>query len=634
MDFTVLAYRTKLTNLWALCGFLAFAALFCWTEYSNWRIQVARAEASLEQTAKAITLHADDVIEMSRLPLASLVSEIADGGNDEDLPARIKVLIAGQMKAAPTLNTLSFVDANGNMVATSSQDAQAGVNYADREYFIFHKTHALTPPVVGRPIESRLSHRWIIPISQRVALPDGSFGGVVVSTVTLDHFINFFRNFDVGSDGAFLLMRGDGIVLARGPAEPNAFGLDLSTTDLFTQYLKHQAMGAYHYRSPIDGTDRAGGYFQSERTGIIVVASSAERQVFLLWFGTAKPRWIYAAILLAVTLAAAIDWKRQTNMRHRTEALVAAREAEFRLLAESSSDVISRFDENGIREYVSPSSTEILGIEPARLIGRSVFEDMADDTTALVRQAAVRLKAGSTQEKFTTRHVKPGGEVVWLETALSKLPASPDQPATRVVAITRDVSRHKKMQDELDTLAHTDDLTGLSNRRFFNMRFEDMMQQAVRTATPLTLLMIDVDRFKLYNDTYGHAAGDECLRQIGMVIRDCVNCLDDVAARYGGEEFSVLLADTDGTQAALVAEELRARVEGLRLTHAGNPPLGMATISIGIASHDPASPSPFKAQALFAQADDALYLAKSAGRNRVVGTARRSLSEPTPSPAL
>jgi diguanylate cyclase (GGDEF)-like protein/PAS domain S-box-containing protein len=624
---TVLAYRSKLTNLWALGGFFAFVALFCWTEYSNWQTQVTRVEANLEQTAKAITLHADDVVEMSRLPLASLISVITEDAGRPDLPSKIKALISLQMKASPTLDTLSYINADGEMVATSSADPPTGMNYSDRAYFGFHRTHPLRLPIVGAPIESRLSKLWIIPITQRVMLADGSFGGVVISTIRVNHFINFFRNFDVGIDGAFLLVRGDGIVLARGPAQENAFGMDLSTMELFTQYLKRQTVGAYHYTSPIDGTDRAGGFFQSERTGIVVLASSAEREIFRTWMMAAKARWIYAAILIAVTLLAVAHWRRQTMLRRQSEALVAAREAEFRLLAESSSDVISRFDENGVREYVSPSSTEILGIDPARLIGRSVFAGMADDTTALVRQAADRLKTGSTQEKFTTRHVKPGGEIVWLETALSKLPATPDQPSTRVVAITRDVSRHKKMQDELDTLAHTDELTRLSNRRFFNMRFEEMMQRALRTATPLTLLMIDADRFKLYNDTYGHAAGDECLRQIGTVIRDCVSRPGDVAARYGGEEFSVLLADTDDTQAALIAEELRARVEALGLTHMHNTPLGIATISIGMASRDPSSPSPVKAQALFAQADDALYSAKSLGRNRVVSTPRRGRSD-------
>jgi diguanylate cyclase (GGDEF)-like protein/PAS domain S-box-containing protein len=398
--------------------------------------------------------------------------------------------------------------------------------------------------------------------------------------------------------------------------------MNISATELFSRYLKSQTVGAYHYRSPIDQTDRAGGFFQSGRTGIVVLASAAEREVFEAWVDAARARWIYAAVLLAVTLLAAIHWRRQTWLRRRSDALLAAREAEFRLLAESSSDVISRFDENGVREYVSPSSTEILGLTPEQLVGRSVYGGMDDETAAQVRQAAERIRAGSTQEKFVTRHVKPSGEEVWLETALSKLPETRDQPATRVVAITRDVSRHKRMQDELDTLAHTDELTRLANRRFFNQRFEDLMQRARRMPSPLTLLMIDADRFKLFNDSYGHAAGDDCLRQIAGVVRDCVRRPGDVAARYGGEELSVLLADTDAAQASAVAEAIRAKVEALGLPHGANAPMDHVTVSIGAASFDPQIAPAMTAQALFAQADDALYRAKASGRNRVVNAAQ------------
>ncbi len=616
------AIRSAMTTLWALCAFCAFVALFCWAEYSNWGTQVTRVEASLEQTAEAIAQHADDVVEMSRLPLASLISEIHDRAGGDDLPARIKAVMMGQLKASPTLDTLSYINAGGEMVATSSDNAPAGMNYADRDYFAFHKTNPLPLPVVGRPIKSRLSQLWVIPISQKVVMPDGSFGGVVISTIRVNHFINFFRNFDVGGDGAFLLVRGDGIVLARAPAEESTFGMNISATELFSRYLKQQSVGAYHYRSPIDMTDRVGGFFQSERTGMVALASSAERQVFLSWVEAARARWIYAGILLAVSLMSALHWRRQTWLRRQSEAMVAAREAEFRLLAESSSDVISRFDENGVREYVSPSSTEILGFTPEQLVGKSVFGGMAEETAVLVKQATERLKLGSTQEKFLTRHVKPSGEEVWLETALSKLPASHAQPATRVVAITRDVSRHKKIQDELDELAHTDELTRLANRRFFNLRFEELMQRAKRVPAALSLLMIDADRFKLYNDTYGHAAGDDCLRQIAAVVRDNVRRPGDVAARYGGEELSVLLADTTPEQAAFVAEAIRARVEALDLPHAGNAPMERVTISIGLAGFDPQVSSGMTAQALFAQADEALYRAKSAGRNRTVSAAQ------------
>ncbi len=200
-----------------LCGFLA---LIGWTEYSNWSAQINRVETSLEGTAEAIAQHTDDVVEMSRLPLASLISEINDEqGNPEQMPQSIKALIKRLMKASPTLDTLSYIDASGKLVATSARNIPAGINFADRDYFHLHQTSNMPLPVVGKPVKSRLSLDWVIPVTQRVVMADGSFGGVVVSTIRVNHFINFFSNFNVGNDGSLLIVRGDGVVLARAPVE-------------------------------------------------------------------------------------------------------------------------------------------------------------------------------------------------------------------------------------------------------------------------------------------------------------------------------------------------------------------------------------------------------------------------------
>jgi len=600
----------------AVLGFGAFLALFGWAEYSNWKTQVARVEAALEQTAEAITQHADDVVEMSRLPLASLISKIEEKDGEADLAQAIDALMKRQLSASPTLDTLSYLNADGQMVATSSATRPAGVSYQDRDYFKFHKASPFPLPVLGKPILSRLTQTWVLPISQKVILPDGTFGGVVVSTIKVNHFVNFFSRYDIGSDASFLLVRGDGVVLARAPMADSILGQDMSKSDLFA-HVRQTRVGAFHYQSPIDQTARAGGFHQSQLTGLVALAAASEWQVLISWASTARTRWIYAAILLIAAGFATVYWRRQMQLRQEREALVAAREAEFRLLAESSSDLITRFDEHGIREYVSPSSIGILGLEPEDLIGRSIFAGMAEDTEFLVRQATERLGSGPGHEKFLIRHVKPDGEEVWLETAMSRLPASHPAQAPRVVAITRDVSRHKRAQDELDLLANTDDLTRLANRRFFNARFEAMVTAANRSMTPLSLLMIDADRFKLFNDTYGHAAGDECLRAIAQVVRSTVIRPGDVCARYGGEEVAVLLAATDAKAAHAIAESIRVGVEEIGLEHGRNPPSNRATISVGLATLTPGQDLVTTSQALFKRADEALYNAKAAGRNRV-----------------
>ncbi|HEY4231553.1 MAG TPA: diguanylate cyclase, partial [Thermoanaerobaculia bacterium] len=167
---------------------------------------------------------------------------------------------------------------------------------------------------------------------------------------------------------------------------------------------------------------------------------------------------------------------------------------------------------------------------------------------------------------------------------------------------------------KLQQLSEIDALTGIANRR----RFEDTLAREWRRATrdqlPLSLVMIDIDYFKSYNDTYGHQLGDECLRRVATEIREAITRPGDLVARYGGEEFAAILPSTPAKGAFAVAELLRLRVERIATRHQTSP-LGVVTISVGVASMTPGES--FAKETLVAAADGALYAAKRAGRNRV-----------------
>ena len=168
----------------------------------------------------------------------------------------------------------------------------------------------------------------------------------------------------------------------------------------------------------------------------------------------------------------------------------------------------------------------------------------------------------------------------------------------------------------LNTLAMEDGLTGLANRRQFDVTLDTEFSRATREASTLALIMIDVDCFKQYNDIYGHAAGDECLQSIGRTVASLASRRPgDFAARYGGEELAVLLPHTDVAGAAALAERIRSAVQALKIEHAGNAD-GFVTLSAGV---DAFSPVPGKGQPkeLIQAADKALYAAKTGGRNRV-----------------
>ena len=166
----------------------------------------------------------------------------------------------------------------------------------------------------------------------------------------------------------------------------------------------------------------------------------------------------------------------------------------------------------------------------------------------------------------------------------------------------------------LEALSSLDGLTGIANRRRFDEALETEWRRGRREGTPLSLLLIDVDFFKRYNDHYGHLEGDECLRRVANALKDSAHRPADLVARYGGEEFVILMGNTDQPGAAQVAETARRAVEELAIPHARSEAASCVTISLGSATLTPGSH--FEGEVLIKLADGALYEAKKDGRNR------------------
>ncbi|GGF14545.1 hypothetical protein GCM10011611_20440 [Aliidongia dinghuensis] len=182
----------------------------------------------------------------------------------------------------------------------------------------------------------------------------------------------------------------------------------------------------------------------------------------------------------------------------------------------------------------------------------------------------------------------------------------------------------KRYQDMLERLSVLDGLTGISNRRRFDEVLDHEWLRARRQGTPLSLIIIDVDCFKAYNDNYGHAAGDDCLRKVANMLANTARRTMDLVARYGGEEFVVIMPETDAAGGIVIAETLRRSVQALALAHTHSPVTNVVTVSIGGATLVPARHAQGPEE-LVKLADVRLYEAKNAGRNRVAWSAR-----PTP----
>ena len=168
---------------------------------------------------------------------------------------------------------------------------------------------------------------------------------------------------------------------------------------------------------------------------------------------------------------------------------------------------------------------------------------------------------------------------------------------------------------KLQELSSIDGLTGIANRRLFDQFIEKEWKRALRYSRPLSLVMIDIDVFKAFNDSYGHLAGDDCLRQVAQALQDGTKRPGDLVARYGGEEFAVILPEIETDNALIFAETLRLIVESLNINHAYSTVCNIVTASLGVATmvpHRLTSP-----KILIDHADKALYFAKQNGRNQV-----------------
>lgn len=175
------------------------------------------------------------------------------------------------------------------------------------------------------------------------------------------------------------------------------------------------------------------------------------------------------------------------------------------------------------------------------------------------------------------------------------------------------MTEHKNLQDRLTDLAATDALTRLANRRTFDEQFSIEWDSAVARKSCLSVIMIDVDHFKSFNDSYGHDAGDRCLQSVARALKSVVHRPHDLVARYGGEEFVVLLPNTDATGCTTVAQQLNDAVAALRIPHINNPTVERVSISLGGATAVPCHAAPMTV--LVKAADAALNVAKRAGRN-------------------
>lgn len=299
-------------------------------------------------------------------------------------------------------------------------------------------------------------------------------------------------------------------------------------------------------------------------------------------------------------------------------------EQRYRLIAENSTDFISIHTIEGEYLYVSPICRTLLGFDPQELVGQNPYTFFHPEDRARISSSHNSVQNQGHIQTITYRIRQKNGEYVWFETR-SQTVRSEDRDYEEIICISRDVTKQQRKLMKLETekerlqqTALTDELTGLLNRRFFNRQMNEEYRKYAEDGVPFALLIVDIDYFKKYNDSYGHQQGDECLIMVGAMLRAQTR-EQDFVCRIGGEEFCVLLPGTGKELALTIAERIGENIEAMRIPHTNSRASAFVTVSVGVsATPEKTSQSEVIDQSsLFLLADQALYRAKESGRNQV-----------------
>ena len=297
----------------------------------------------------------------------------------------------------------------------------------------------------------------------------------------------------------------------------------------------------------------------------------------------------------------------------------ASEPIDFRLLVENCVDMIALVGPEGRFLYASPSCDALLGWAPEEIVGRIAYDFVLADDLPIVEAGIGRLLARETEVVTNTaRSIRRDGTIVWTEVTVRAVRDPRDDEMTGTVLVLRNISRRKELEEQLADLAHKDGLTGLANRRAFDEALDREWRRTLRDGAQMSLLLLDIDHFKNFNDQHGHQVGDDCLRAVSATVAGKVRRSSDTVARYGGEEIAVILPGVDMTGAAEVAEAMRVAVEALRLVALGEQGTTCLTVSVGVATALARVGGTMTMPAgLLSAADSALYKAKQEGRNRI-----------------
>lgn len=573
----------------------------------------------------------------------------------------IQKILANQ----PMFVTMGILDADGNIVCHNKPEATG--KFGDAELSTRMRQAGPDELLVGRFMIGPVSKKPIVAVAMRLPSTQGGAQLSLFGSLNLDVFNQLAQSIAAGTNHTVALIEPSfQRVLVRWPAIV-PFGSTFPDHPLI-QAIAKNPQGGTTFSIGFDNVPRFFGYapvIDATGSSLSISLGLPENEAFAGVQTRSNAAIILSAFafIIATSLSATIAfwtqlkplgrlvqkserigdgefsdpvvieaWQAQEfqglagSLNQTAAKLLVAQEVEkrtmeterrFRLVADNTADMITVVDSAGLRTFVSGACRDILGYEPEELIGQNALQLVVGEDRDQVKELFRKTQVFDNGSSAQYRVVRKDGAHLWVEVSGRRIPGSGD-----LVLTMRNISRRKTIEAELEAandrlsrLATIDELTGINNRRELNRLLDVETKRCAREGSPLSVLLIDVDHFKAFNDTYGHVEGDRCLQEIANTISNAIRQPSDTCARYGGEEFAVLLPNTSEERAWASAENIRNAVASLKRKHSGNE-TGHVTISIGMVT----SNGEFEHPELIKLADSALYSAKRSGRNKAVSS--------------
>ena len=604
---------TQFIATWGILGFVTAACAvligFETLRVVNQRSELlADARKDTANLTSSLIQHAELTFRTADAILIGLVERLEHEPLGPEERQRLKTWFLQEIRHSSQFISFGVIDRDGTMVVSTAGETEPG-QFSDREYFNYHRTHEDDAIHIGNPISRRAAEQgWIIPVTRRFNGPDGSFGGVAVAAIDPNYFQDIYDRLQLGNNGAVLLASLNGKLLVRRPFVEANVGRDLSLGGLFAQ-LKNAPAGTIEIAASIDGVRRLNSYDRGHTYPIMVAVAQNMDELLAPWKQSAMRRMAeVGAIVAFIVLMGGFVWRATIGLAANSIELRETN-ARFDAALANMSNGLSMFDADGRLVVWNERYIELYGMshEVVRR-GASINSIVAHRRQVGNLDGEVETYVGEFRQTLmdvgrstSTTHLKDGRVVSVTNTAIA---------GGGWVAIHEDITERRRAEAEIVHLARYDALTGLANRAEFNAKLSEASKRLKRGGSTISVMMLDLDKFKAVNDTLGHPAGDQLLVEVARRLQSTIR-ETDVLARLGGDEFGILQEGGSAQHEAAIALALRI-INAISFPFDLDGHEASVGTSVGIAM---APENGVEPEDLLKSADLALYDVKANGRN-------------------